>query len=80
MSITNAKRKRGLEYVKNRIIIRVIILTVIRVQEKVKKTTDSITIKGQLLTELSMTNNAKKAKRTARNSAPNKVMQKYKKI
>jgi DDE superfamily endonuclease len=75
--ITNTGRRRGIEYVKGRMLVGSITPTAIRVFEKIDKATDLMLVKGQLSTELLAANNAKEKERRERNDAPNKVVQKY---
>src|SRR5436309_1065724 len=60
--------------------VREITLTMIRVQEKVKKAADKIILRGQLSTELLTANNAKQNEREEQNNTLNKVVQKYREI
>jgi len=75
--ITNTQRKRGSEYVKERMIARPITPTVIRVMEKVQKGSDKMILEGQLSMELLKATTTAGAKRKARKDAPNTVVQKY---
>jgi len=75
--ITNTGRRRGSNYVTERLRAGNITPTVIRVQEKVSKSADRMVLAGQLSTEhLRATQSREKARRK-RNDTPNRVVQKY---
>jgi hypothetical protein len=75
--ITNTGRRKGVDYIKLRMLAGTITPTVIRVQEKVEKAADRMILRGQLSTELLAANKAKEEERSQRNDAPNKIVQKY---
>ena len=78
--ISNTGRRREMQYIKGRLLVKSITPTVIRVQEKVEKVADRIILAGQLSTELLAATKAKEKERKERNEAPNKVVQKYREI
>jgi len=63
--ITNTQRKRGSEYVKERMVAGPITPTVIRVMEKVQKGSDKMILEGQLSKELLKATTTAGAKRKA---------------
>jgi hypothetical protein len=75
--ITNIERKRGSEYIQQRIQNGPITPTVIRVMQKVEKGTEKMVIQGQLSKELLAANNAYAKQRKERKEGSNKVVQKY---
>jgi hypothetical protein len=78
--ITNTQRKRGSEYVKERMIAGPITPTAIRVMEKVQKGSDKMILEGQLSKELLKATTTAGAKRKAWKDARNTVVQKYREI
>jgi hypothetical protein len=75
--ITNTGRRRGSNYVFERLKAGTITPTVIRVQEKVSKSADQMILSGQLAKEHLMATKTKEKARKERNEAPNKIVQKY---
>ena len=75
--ITNTSRRRGQEYVTERLKAGDITPTVIRVQEKVIKAGDRMVIAGQLSTEYLRATQQREKARKERNNDNNKIVQKY---
>jgi hypothetical protein len=75
--ITNTGRRRGSNYVTERLKAGNITPTVIRVQEKVLKSADRMVLVGQLSTELLTATKRSETAQKERNDAPNRVVQKY---
>jgi hypothetical protein len=74
---TNTGRRRGSNYVMERLKVGNIMPTVIRVQEKVSKSADRMVHVGQLSTELLITIKRSEKARKERKDALNRVVQKY---
>ena len=75
--ITNTSRRRGQEYVTERLKAGDITPTAIRVQEKVVKAGDRMVIAGQLSTEYLRATQQREKARKERNNDNNKIVQKY---
>jgi hypothetical protein len=75
--ITNTQRRRGSEYVMERLQSGDITPTVLRVQDKVARASDRMVLAGQLSIEYLRAIQAHEQARKERNQGSNKVVQKY---
>jgi len=75
--ITNTQRRRGSDYIQERVTAKDITPTVLHVMEKVERGTTRMVHKGKLAQELLRATTAAGEAREARKKAGNKVVQKY---
>ena len=75
--ITNTQRRRGSDYIQERVAAKDITPTVLHVIEKVERGTTRMVHKGKLAQELLQATTAAGEAREARKKAGNKVVQKY---